>query len=483
MNKWLFRGLALCLALCLTLAACFAFAEGLDDEACGLGEAVSAAQSHEGVTPEQHVAGVKTEREILAAQSAPAQVEAVSAPVSAPEAEAAVLPASDYANEKSTRGFVYRMYKIVLGREPDPNGFNMWVTALDNGDKSAADIVYGFFNSPEYKGKNKSADAMVTDCYRAMMNREPDPAGKANWVNRLTVGMTNQAILYGFVCSNEFTNLAAYFGIERGNLALTDPRDLNYERTYFVYRLYKNCLGRNPDPVGLRNWCEVLANGGSGTHVAYGFVFSKEYQNKHVGNQAYAEMLYRTILGRNPDSAGLNNWTSQLNYSHTREHVLNGFMFSPEFKGHCARAGITLGSKVFEADASTSWQYNIAVLNLANKDRAAQGLPMLTTRSDLWINVAQVRAEEVEDYFSHTRPDGSSWTTAFEQAGFDYWFAGENIAYGYGTPQSVYTAWMNSPGHRANLLDKNFEQMATAYYWGDRKNWAQSFYTPYNVTK
>ncbi len=481
MNKWLFRGVALCLALCLMLAS-FAFAEGEDDEVCGLGEGVSAEQAHEGVTPEQHVAGVKTEKEILAAQSGPVQ-EAVSEPESAPETDAAVLPASDYANEKSTRGFVYRMYKIVLGREPDEAGFEMWVSSLNRGTKTAADIVYGFFNSAEYKGRNKTNDQIVTDCYRAMMNREPDEGGKATWVNRLNVGMTPQVVLYGFVFSKEFTNLASYFGIQRGSLALTDPRDQNYERTYFVYRLYKNCLGRNPDATGLANWCQVLAAGGSGTKVAEGFVFSKEFQGKHLTNAQYVEVMYRTMLGREGDEGGKANWTNQLNYKYTREHILNGFMFSPEFKNQCNRAGITLGSQIFEPDASTSWQYNIAVLNLVNKDRAAMGLPLLTTRSDLWIDVAQVRAEEVEDYFSHTRPNGSNWTTAFEEAGMDYWFAGENIAFGYGTPQSVYTAWMNSEGHRANLLDKNFENLATAYYWGDRKNWAQSFYTPYNVAK
>lgn len=466
MNKWISRALALCLVLCLSLAFFPGFAE--EEGECGLGEAAYDERSYDGVTAQEYVLGVQTQRQEAAA------VEAVSDVAEAPEV--AVL-GTDYSNENSTRGFVYRMYKVVLGREPDPAGLEMWVSQLNSGRMTAADIVTRFFWSAEYTGKGKTSAEIVDDCYNAMLGRGADPGGKAHWKERLDVGMTPAAVCRGFVGSAEFSTLCAKYGIRPGTINLSLARDQNYERTYFVYRLYQNCLGRNPDTAGLEHWCGVLARGGSGTQVARGFIFSEEAWNQHLTNSSFVTMLYSTILGRSPDTAGLNDWTNKLNYSSSREYLLNGFMFSAEFRQQCARAGIQLGGRIDEPDYTVSWQYNIQVLRLVNSARAAQGLPLLSTREDLWRDVAGVRAKEVQRYFSHTRPDGSTCWTAYDQAGIQYWTAGENIAYGYSTPQSVFNAWMNSTGHRANILNSGFEDMATAYYHGTRPNWAQNFMT------
>jgi uncharacterized protein YkwD len=67
-----------------------------------------------------------------------------------------------------------------------------------------------------------------------------------------------------------------------------------------------------------------------------------------------------------------------------------------------------------------------------------------------------VRAEELIQSFSHTRPDGTSCFTAFDEFGVDYRAAGENIAAGQKTPEDVVNSWMNSSGHRANILSENF---------------------------
>ena len=247
---------------------------------------------------------------------------------------------------KTTEGFVTRMYNVALNREPDAAGLSSWVKKLNNHTATAADIINGFFFSDEYQGKKKTADQMIEDCYKAMLDRSPDASGRANWKNRLSVGMSIQSICKGFVGSSEFKGLCDYYKITPGSITPKYARDENYERTYFINRLYKNCLGRNPSASEVENWCKQIKAGKTGSSIAYGFIFSKEYKGKNVSNSAFVDMLYRTILGRNGDTNGVKSWTAKLNAKATRESVFNGFLFSTEFKNQCDKAGIKVGSKV-----------------------------------------------------------------------------------------------------------------------------------------
>ncbi len=111
------------------------------------------------------------------------------------------------------------------------------------------------------------------------------------------------------------------------------------------------------------------------------------------------------------------------------------------------------------------------VIKLVNQERAKAGLSAFTTNAPLTA-AANKRAQEIVQSFSHTRPDGSSSFTALKDYKVSYNTAGENIAYGQKTPQEVVTGWMNSPGHRANILNKNFNKIGVGvyqvngtYYW------------------
>ena len=95
------------------------------------------------------------------------------------------------------------------------------------------------------------------------------------------------------------------------------------------------------------------------------------------------------------------------------------------------------------------------MVELVNEERAKAGLPALKT-NDQMAEAAQIRAEELGESYSHTRPDGRSCFTALEEAGVRYGYAGENIAYGGSSPEYILAAWMDSPGHRANILNENF---------------------------
>ena len=254
--------------------------------------------------------------------------------------------------------------------------------------------LLGSLNQKNMRKKNKGTSEVVTDCYNAMLNRDPDNSGKNYWNNRLNVGMTSRAVLTGFVGSKEFKNLCNKYGIQPGSLAVEKARDQNYERTYFVYRLYQNCLGRTPDVAGLEDWCTQITKGKTGANLAYGFIFSKEYKNKHVLNAEFVDMLYKTMMGRIPDTLGFEDWYYRLNNTSTREHVLNGFLFSTEFKKQCAKAGIEIGSKIEEIDDSVSWQWNVEEVARINRLREAEGQSLVAIRQDLY-EVALQRANEL----------------------------------------------------------------------------------------
>lgn len=116
-----------------------------------------------------------------------------------------------------------------------------------------------------------------------------------------------------------------------------------------------------------------------------------------------------------------------------------------------------------------------AVLVEVNAARAKNGLSALTLDANM-NRAAAVRAAEMAQSFSHTRPNGSRGLTALNEAGVSYRTAGENIASGQQSAQAVVSAWMNSSGHRANILSSSFGRMGVGQATiGGRTYWVQLF--------
>lgn len=112
--------------------------------------------------------------------------------------------------------------------------------------------------------------------------------------------------------------------------------------------------------------------------------------------------------------------------------------------------------------AQPNSSYAAQVVSLVNAERAKQGLSALTVSTKVQ-QAAQTRAGELKTSFSHTRPSGASCFTALTEAGVSYTRAGENIAYGQSSPAAVVQAWMNSSGHRANILSRDFTTIGVGY--------------------
>nr|WP_233711301.1 CAP domain-containing protein [Lederbergia citrisecunda] len=115
------------------------------------------------------------------------------------------------------------------------------------------------------------------------------------------------------------------------------------------------------------------------------------------------------------------------------------------------------------------------VIDLTNAERRKNGLPDLKADTQL-SNVAQKKSEDMQQkhYFSHTSPTYGSPFDMMRDSGVTYQSAGENIAQGQQTPQEVVQSWMNSEGHRENILSKNFTNIGVGYEQTG-KHWTQMF--------
>ena len=100
------------------------------------------------------------------------------------------------------------------------------------------------------------------------------------------------------------------------------------------------------------------------------------------------------------------------------------------------------------------------LLSGTNSNRVSNGLPALSLNSQL-NSAAQSKANHMvnNDYWAHNAPDGTTPWYFFDQAGYVYLAAGENLAYGFDTSSGTITGWMNSPGHRANILHSDYEEV------------------------
>ncbi|WP_414694932.1 SafA/ExsA family spore coat assembly protein [Paenibacillus sp.] len=121
------------------------------------------------------------------------------------------------------------------------------------------------------------------------------------------------------------------------------------------------------------------------------------------------------------------------------------------------------------------------VIQLTNQERAKHGLPALRANWEL-SRVARIKSNDMRDkrYFSHTSPTYGSPFTMIKNFGISYSTAAENIAAGQQTAQAVVSSWMNSPGHRANILNKNVTVIGVGLAKGGSYGyyWTQMFIKP-----
>ncbi|MFC7319552.1 CAP domain-containing protein [Halobacillus campisalis] len=134
-------------------------------------------------------------------------------------------------------------------------------------------------------------------------------------------------------------------------------------------------------------------------------------------------------------------------------------------------------------DSQDPSEFEEKVVELVNEERAKEGLEPLEM-FDRLSDLARLKSQDMadNDYFDHTSPTYGSPFDMMNQYDFSYWSAGENIAAGQRSPEQVVEGWMNSPGHRENIMKEDFTHIGVGYVEesGDRYGtyWTQHFMTP-----
>jgi hypothetical protein len=111
--------------------------------------------------------------------------------------------------------FVARLYKVCLGRQYEQDGLNNWVNGLLSKRLTGSSAARGFFNSDEFKNRKLNDRDFVTVAYRTLLNREPDNDGLDSWVAALEKKSSRADVVNGFTKSVEFGNLCEEYGITR----------------------------------------------------------------------------------------------------------------------------------------------------------------------------------------------------------------------------------------------------------------------------
>lgn len=136
---------------------------------------------------------------------------------------------------------------------------------------------------------------------------------------------------------------------------------------------------------------------------------------------------------------------------------------------------VTTTQPTTTSTTSTLSAYEQKVVDLTNQERAKNGLPAL--KVDLTLSkMAREKSRDMSanGYFSHTSPTYGSPFDMMKKYGISYRYAGENIAMGQRTPEEVVKAWMNSEGHRKNILSPNFNYIGVGYV-SQGNYWTQEF--------
>ena len=179
------------------------------------------------------------------------------------------------------------------------------------------------------------------------------------------------------------------------------------------------------------------------------------------------------MAGCSTPDAAMDQWMAT---DFTRERILNADATTVSVGHYEGGAYNNYWVLIFSCpENSYTSNYRQEVLDLVNAERAKYGLQPLVMGDAKLTAAAQQRAEEIATVNSHVRPNGTKWYTVLSEYGVTDAAAGENAAWGSVSPEEVVNAWMNSEGHRANILDPEARAMGVGYYYNSSSTWGHQW--------
>ena len=134
----------------------------------------------------------------------------------------------------------------------------------------------------------------------------------------------------------------------------------------------------------------------------------------------------------------------------------------------------------YSSNTQINNNFQAEVVRLVNAERRKRGINAVSISNKL-SSAASLRASEITQKFSHRRPDGRNFISAAESLGYTFSYIGENIAAGQKSPEDVMNIWMNSPGHRANILNPEYTEIGVGLDYANNiygLHWVQLFGRP-----
>ncbi|MCR4895596.1 MAG: DUF4214 domain-containing protein [Lachnospiraceae bacterium] len=229
--------------------------------------------------------------------------------------------------------YVELLYDEILGRVPDAEGLDGWVEGLNDHSLSVANILEGFFLSPEVLDKGMTGTELVTMMYQVILLRDPAEGEVAAWVAKLDAGeLTIPQLLASFVNSPEAQANFEDLGLDAGGM-YSDGTVIARGLRAFVERMYEVVLGRESEKKGFYGWADkVMLEGLSPRDIPANFFGSPEYTNLNKTDAEFITDCYLAILGRAPAADEVAGWIEYLaDEANTRADVVYGFTISQEF--------------------------------------------------------------------------------------------------------------------------------------------------------
>lgn len=277
------------------------------------------------------------------------------------------------------QAFIERFYQNILSRPSDSSGMENWLGVMKS--KSATQVAFGFFNSAEFNNLNLDDADFVNILYQTLFDRVADEGGYQTWMAQLKNGALREMVIYGFLRSQEFANLADRFNVK----GFSSRDNTNFQTKDFVKRFYTLVLAREPDAGGFNDWNSQLVGGTrGGADIAKGFFNSQEFISRNLDDIAFVDIAYRAFFNREADAGGKANWLAELGAGKSRQQILDGFIGSQEFFNLTKSFGINVDgtSRHYVRLSGGLGNANVSVFTLDDLETPHEG-PRSTRSDDL----------------------------------------------------------------------------------------------------
>lgn len=256
----------------------------------------------------------------------------------------------DFVNfPRSTEGYVERLYRGLLNREPDTAGLQSWSIALKRRQENAVSIFYKFVHSTEFERLTRGNELHYIYAVYKTVHGSLDTLSRKTaieWKTKLDSKVwTRDKILEHVLNTIDFLEGANYANVKWVDTFRSKTyTDQNEKVASLILSLYDAFLDKSADRVDrkdIEEWCrKVRYDIGYGDTVVMDFYNKGRWDTRKVSDETFVRTVYRGVLRREVDSSGFNNCMSALKAGKSRAYILDSIIHSVEFSAFCVDCGL-----------------------------------------------------------------------------------------------------------------------------------------------